>query len=378
MSAITALISKLQPYTKVIGKPGAFDVMKLKREKMINAGHIDNPDAPSLGQVGMMMPVADYLQINAAGGNHWGPPVCSPNEPRRRNGEEWPAFEYRVQRHRTSKDLVHLYNTGCNIMVKYFFEAFEDKYTKKLRADPIAALNLTPQQCYQFMESNYGTWTSADIEKNKKLLEETWDERESIETLVERIDEAIEIGEQSKFPIPLNDVVLAVKNQITGKTDFRQALDDINRVLPKDWDWDDIKESLLLAEKGRDKNTMADKGYHNANAATKATKPEATAVTPVHKRGQLTIDENGLAIRKTTIYQTVATYCHSCGWFIEGAEDAHDSKTCPPVKRKPNHDEKATPAYRNNGNADTVHAPNRNGSRKRPKRGGGNGQGNSK
>jgi hypothetical protein len=371
MSAITALISKLKPYTKVTGKPTASDVLKLKKEKMRNAGLLDNPDAPSIGQVGMMMSVAEYAMVNAAGGKLWGPPECSPDEPRRRNGEEWQAFEYRLRKHDKKKEAVHVFNTGCSMMVKMFFEAFEDKYTKALCEDMIESLNLTPQQCYQFMEAKYGTWTSVDIEKNKKLLEEAWDERESIETLLERFDEAIEIGKASKFPIAMQDVGLAITKHIIGKSDFTRALDDINQVDPKDWNWADIKASLLLAEKGRAKNTMADKGYHNANAATRATKPEAGVVTPNQRRGGLQI-ENGMAIRKTTKYQTVVTYCHSCGWFVNGAEKAHDSKNCPPELRKPDHDEEATPTFRNNGNEKDFHIAKRYGNRKRKKGGDGN------
>jgi hypothetical protein len=371
-SAMQLLIAKLdKKYTKVIGKPKARDIMELKKEMMGSALKIPNSKAPKLGHVGMMMTGLEYSKLAAANGKAWEPPECDLQEPRKKKKESDPAFERRLKSYEKEKEEKAVFEAGSDMMIKHFFDKFEPMYTKPLQLDPIKEMNLTPLHCYDYMADNFGVWTSAELSQNKKRLTEPWDERGSIDTLIDRIEDVMDCGEKSGHPIDIADVVLAVIEQIEGKQDFVRALDEINRVDPDDWDWNNVKTALKLAEKSRSKNTMADKGYHGANAATKATKPEAETTT---RRGKLEIDKTtGLATRKTTIYQGVYTFCHSCGVYMEGADDIHDSSKC--KKRKPDHDELATPTMRNNGNSTDIHWAERTLNRKRTKReGGGNGK----
>jgi hypothetical protein len=335
-AASNALLASIEKFTKVEGRPKAWDIVKLDNEMQVAASKIPTGDGNIMGQVGMVLSVEEYRKRVGEEAPDWTPPLAAGNYPIKRPGEQKEFHEARVQRWTRRKELAELYALGHNTMLANFFEAFDHSVTKALRKQTAGAqLQLTVKECLDHMKAKYGKWSMQEIKENKARLDEQWDGHGEVDAILDKFEEVQEVAEMAKAPIGLIEMVTKLIEAIEPVTDFAPAVREIMMKGITNWTWDEIRDHLEMCEEARRRKTTASKGYNAANAAeeanaAKAAKEGSGARGGSHspakkgKRG-VQVNEDGLMPRFTNRYETVATYCWTHGTLFDRK---HNSETC--------------------------------------------------
>jgi hypothetical protein len=350
-AASSALLAGFAKYTKVEGRPKAWDIVKLDNEMQEAARKIPTGDGNRMGQVGMVLTAEEYRKRVGQDAPDWKPPRAAGNFPVKKTNELKENYEARVQRWNKRKETSELFELGHNTMIANFFEAFDPQYTKALRKkDAGANMQLTAKECLDHMKAKYGKWGMEEIKDNKARLDEQWDGRGEIDVILDKFEEVKEVAEMAGSSIDMIEMITKLIDAIEPVTEFGPAVREIVMKGIKNWTWEEIKEHLEVSDEARRRKTTAGKGYHAANEASETSKANvAKAVksggrarsrsespTKKGKKG-IQVNEDGLVARFTSKHEAVATHCHTHGIMFNRQ---HNSETCP--NPGPGHNKKAT------------------------------------
>jgi hypothetical protein len=340
-SATNALIAGITKFTRVEGRPKAWDIVRLDNEMQEKAQCIPAGDGDRNGQVGMVLSKKEWTKRMGEQEPEWEPPRGPGTYPNKKQTETKESYEARIHVWNKRKDTAELYTLGESTMRTNFFEAFDPEFTKGLRKQKAGSYTqITMMDCLTYMKEKYGKWGVQEIKNNEARLDETWNGRGSIEVILDKFEEIEELAEMAEAPIPTFKMITKLMEVIEPVAEFGPAIREIMMHGVKAWSWEGVKDHLIICDEARQANTTAGKGYHAANEAREANAAKAEegdgSANKKGKRASL-IDENGLMTRKTTKYQAIATYCHSHGTSFD---NNHSSDKCKSPKK--GHNNKAT------------------------------------
>jgi hypothetical protein len=354
-TAMNAMLAGITKFTKVEGRPKAWDIVKLDNEMRERAQSIPSGTGSIMGQMGMVMSKEEYQTKVGPGKPEWEAPSDAGNYPTKKPNEPKDNYEARVQKWTKRKETAEAFMLGQNTMRNNFFEAFDPEITDGLRKVKAGTyMEITMMDCLKFMKDNYGKWNLQEVEDNEARMDEPWDGRGTIHPILKRFEEVAELAELAEAPIPLLKRITKLIAVIKPVAEFGLAIREIKMQDAQTWTWEAVKEHVIKCDNARDLNTTAGKGYHAANEASEANAAKATSGggnSPRKGKKSSLIDENGLMTRKTTKFEAVATYCHSHGI---GFDRSHYSGKCPSPKK--GHNDKAT-IYNQQGGSTEITVP---------------------
>jgi hypothetical protein len=332
-TAQNAMLASMTKFTKVEGRPKAWDIVKLENEMRERAQCIPAGNGNKLGQMGMVLSKEEYQEKVGPNKPDWEEPPDAGPYPTKGDKESKENYEARVQKWNKRKETAELFALGQNTMRANFFEAFDEEITDGVRKLKVGSyLDITMMDCLKYMKDTYGAWNLKETEENEAKLDEPWDGRGSILPVLKKFENVFEMAEMAGAPIPMPTKIRKLIAVIKPVTEFGPAIREIKMKEAKKWTWEALKEHVITCDQARDEDTTADRGYHAANAASATKATDATnggGNSPKKGRKESLIDENGLMTRKTTKFEAVATYCWSHGTLFDRS---HWSGKCPDPK----------------------------------------------
>lgn len=218
------------------------------------------------------------------------------------------------RKHSVEQKVFSRYRDADQALVQQVLLAVPDEKTKALKDPKYGYMNVTCLALLTHLWTNYGTISSAQLNKNKADMSKKWSPPTSIETLFEQLDYGIAFAEAGNDPISEATALRDGYDVIAKNPCFEHAC--------REWrNLDPSKKSTLAMFKAH---------FHKADKDLRENPPpiavsEVTTEAAGFHANQAVATTHPAAATHVPVQQT-PTYCWTHGIISKGGE--HNSATC--------------------------------------------------
>ncbi|GKY91726.1 hypothetical protein MPSEU_000144400 [Mayamaea pseudoterrestris] len=249
-------------------------------------------------------------------------------------------FEERERVYREAMEVYQTMGIADLALKTLLMTAVNEIYYAILKHRRFSYSNVTTMQLLTHLNTNYGSITNAEREKNRQRLLTPWDPNEPIETIWNRLTEITDFADAAGGPIDewnqIYDTLLVLRNSGVFADDiaaYERAVCDDDRTMK------DFQARFNRANRvRREQRTAIDFGVYHDNAL--AARLNALLIEQGHLRRQLQQNEQALAraasshaasaapTGTTTTTPATSRRRHYCWTHGFGLNNRHTSATC--------------------------------------------------
>lgn len=271
MKSITDLRIALKRFTRVIGRPKASDVFRFEEELKRNCTLIWSDLYGIYGSIGMVLEHDEFKVLVGSNVARWQPPPARGPRPLQKRDESDVAYAGRVSVWKEIGEYYHYFTMGERILRWYFFEAFDDDFTKQLKSRFRFEHEITLYACLKFMKEMYGEFTVEDILDNLARMDEPWDGNGPIQMVLNKFNEVQKIAKQADAAIDDKTLIAKLLEAIKDVKDFATVAKEIKLQGSKNWKWEEIQIKLSRVDAVLNRSATANQVvYHAMNVVAKS------------------------------------------------------------------------------------------------------------